>query len=118
MTYEELVAKSPSNSPVTLEHEGAQSSAILFRREAVHPQWEEEEFEVWLETAEDEEDDDDLELCGLHPVGEGTQVERLFWRRPSEGANGKVYVVDVDGTVVPGTLDVFAESFDIFSPSE
>ena len=78
-----------------------------------------EELEIWLETAENENADKDLILFGYHPVGDGTQVERLFYVRKSKGGfKGPVYQLDVDGTVVPGTLDDWAPSFDEagFSP--
>ena len=49
-------------------------------------------MEAWLETAEDEED---LVLCGFHPIDEEFQVERLFYYKKSED-RAVVYSLDVD----------------------
>ena len=114
MMLKELLASDPTGTQVTVEYLGEPSAALLFRREDLGDEEIEEELEIWLETAEQEEADDDLVLCGVHPIGDDTQVERLFYFRPSKGDDGPVYSLDVDGTVVPGTLTQFAENFDCF----
>lgn len=104
-----------SGTHVSVEHEGEQTTALLFDRESLHEDWA-EEVDGWLETAEDEEEDDDLVLVGLHPIDEGTQVERLLYYRESAGPTGTVFSLDVDGSVVPGTLSPWKTSSDAFRP--
>ena len=116
MTLEDLVNE-PGGARAGVQHQGELTHAILFlERGGLDPDWE-EELEIWLETAEAEQADPDLVLFGFHPIDEGTQVERLFYRRPSEGAEGPVYTLDVDGTAVPGSLAKFADNVDVFTPA-
>ena len=91
--------------------------AILFHRDQVDLDELEEEMESWLETAEDEEDDEDLVLCGFHPIDGDLQVERLFYYKKSEDG-AVVYSLDVDGTAVPDTLEAFSQTFACFEPSD
>lgn len=125
MTFEECVKKSPgrylvktSATSAAEQYEGDSepTHAILFNGGEVDPVDIDDEYEAWLETAEDEMDDDDLVLCGHHPIDEGTQVERMFFFRKSEGGR-VVYAMDVDGTAVPGTLDKFSDDFGCFEPA-
>ncbi len=104
-----------SGTHVSVEHQGEQSTALLFDRDNLDEEWA-EELETWLETAEDEEEDDDLILIGLHPIGDDTQVERLLYYRESAGPTGTIFALDVDGTVVPGTLAPWKTSSDAFRP--
>lgn len=114
MTLEELIASDPGGTIVAIDNVDGQ--AMLFRREDLDPDWAEEELETWLETAEEEEGDPDLVLFGYHPVE--PQVERLLYFRRSEGPEGPIYALDVDGTAVPGTLTEYASNFDVFTPSQ
>ncbi len=109
-----LITK-PSGTHVSVEHDGEQTTALLFDRESLHEDWA-EEVDGWLETAEEEEEDDDLVLIGLHPIDDGTQVERLLYYRESAGPSDTVYSLDVDGTAVSGTLAPWKTSSDAFSP--
>ena len=103
-----------SGTKVSVEHQGEQTTALLFDRDNLDEEWA-EELEIWLETAEDEEEDDDLILIGLHPIGEDTQVDRLLYYRESSGPTGTIYALDVDGTAVPGTLEAWKTSSDAFT---
>lgn len=103
-----------TNAAEQYEEEETQTHAVLFRRDEVDLDEVEEEMETWLETAEEEEEDEDLVLCGFHPIDEEFQVERLFYYKKSEDG-AVVYSLDVDGTAVPGTLETFSNSFACFS---
>lgn len=114
-TLKSLIA-SPSGTPVHVEYLDEQTTALLFEASSLDEEWA-EELEIWLETAEEEQANDDLLLIGLHPIDDDTQVERLFYLKASEGGEaGPVYSLDVDGTVVPGTLAKFGDSLSIFKP--
>ena len=105
-----------TNAAEQYEDDDEPTHAILFQRDQIELEEVDEDLEVWLETAEEEEEDEDLVLCGYHPVDDDTQVERLFYYRKSE--NGRVvYSLDVDGTAVPETLETFCESFACFEPT-
>jgi len=104
----------PRGTPVTVEHLDEDSQALLFERDSLDEEWA-EELEIWLETAEEEEADDDLVLVGFHPIGEDTQVERLIYYRKSSGDSGPIFTLDVDGTAVPGTLAQWKDSSAAFT---
>lgn len=106
-----------SGTHVSVEHQGEQTTALLFERESLDEDWA-EEVDGWLETAEDEEEDDDLVLIGLHPIDDDTQVERLLYYRESAGPTGTVFSLDVDGTAVSGTLTPWKTNSDAFSPKK
>ncbi len=103
-----------SGTRVRVEHQGEETTALLFDRDNLDEEWA-EELEIWLETAEEEEQDEDLILIGLHPVGDDTQVDRLLYYRESAGPTGPIYALDVDGTAVPGTLEVWKANSDAFT---
>ncbi len=111
MSFESLLTE-PSGTRVRVTRDDETSFALFFKQSKLEDDLT-EELDVWLETAEDETADKDLVLFGMHPVGDDTQVERLLYVRKSKGGfTGPVYSLDVDGTVVPGTLDEWAPSFD------
>lgn len=117
MSLKKLITD-PSGTQVQVQYQDESSLALLFEPDSLDEEWA-EELEIWLETAEEEQANDDLQLFGLHPVGEDTQVDRLFYLKKSEGGeNGPVYSLDVDGTVVPGTMERFGEGLSIFKPAE
>lgn len=124
MTIDELITD-PAGTLVRLDATGTGAEdqygnevthALLFRRENCDPEFVEDELEVWLETAEDEEANEDLVIIGCHPTDEHLQFERLFYQKKSLGPEGPVFSLDVDGTAVPGTFREFAPSLSCFKP--
>ena len=119
MTLEDLIAANPAGTVVDVEYyeDEPPTQALLFRRELLDEDWE-VDLQDWMDTGEEYEDDEDLVLFGIHGVGEDTQVDMLFYYRKSDGDEGPIYTVDVDGTIVPGSLERWKDGFDAFTPRE